>query len=82
MKNMIHGDRGKYHRDLSAMCHLMQSGEHGRATSNFSGTISLLFREQHVDRVKFGELGSHFGLYMRTNDMIANFAEDELLWTE
>lgn len=27
MKNMIHAERDKYHRDLSAMCHLMQSGE-------------------------------------------------------
>ncbi len=36
MKNMMHGERDKYHRDSSAMCHLMQSMEREKCDIRFS----------------------------------------------
>lgn len=36
MKNMMHGERDKYHRDSSAMCHLMQSREREKCNIRFS----------------------------------------------
>lgn len=53
MKNMMHGERDKYHRDSSAMCHLLQSWEREECNIRFSkqqnGMKSLLLREQQAD---------------------------------